>query len=128
MRSVLIVVLGLLILIEPAHSQRVSNLNGGKLGNICLSKERSQIEACRAYLDGISDSIGFYQALVPSDGTKGSKLPEYVCIPKEKTGAQLQDAFLTWLRSHKDAERYIAATAVLRAFNDTYPCAGESPK
>ena len=108
-----------------AHAQRISNITGAKLGDICISKNSAQLEACSAYLDGISDAISFYQHLMPSDGTKG-KLPDYVCIPGPTTGPQLRERYVTWLRAHNEAQRQPAAQAAMRALNDSFKCAGET--
>ena len=108
-----------------AHAQRVSNISGGKLGEICTSKSSALLEACSAYLDGISDAISFYQHLMPSDGSKG-KLPDYVCVPGPTTGPELRQKYVSWLRQHSEAQRQPAAQAAIRALNDSFKCAGES--
>ena len=128
MRTVLIAGLALAALGGAAQAQRISNISGGKLGDICISRERGQQEACKAYLDGISDAISFYQHLMPRDGSRGGKLPDYVCVPGPTTGPQLQESYVAWLRQHKDAQRQPAAQAAMRALNDTYPCSGEQKR
>ncbi len=107
-----------------AQAQRFSALTGGKLGNLCISSDRSSSEACTAYLDGISDSISFYQRLMPSSGEKG-KLPDYVCVPGATTGVQIRQAYIGWLRQHTEAQRQPAAQAAMRALNDSFHCQGE---
>lgn len=128
MKSIGLAAFGLTALVGTAYAQRVSPLTGGKLGNICISKDHGQVETCRAYLDGISDTISFYQVIRPSDGSKGGKLPDYVCVPKMTTGPQLQETYVAWLRAHKEAQQQSAAQAAIRAFNDSYPCPGEDKK
>ena len=110
---------------SPACAQRLSNITGAKLGDICISKSSVQLEACTAYLDGVSDAISFYQHLMPSDGTKG-KLPDYVCIPGPTTGPQLRQKYVAWLRDHGEAQRQPAAQAAMRALNDSFQCPGEA--
>ncbi len=127
MKTIVFAASCLLALAGTAHAQRVSNISGGKLGDICISKSSSQQEACSAYLDGISDSISFYQHLMPQDGSKG-KLPDYVCVPGPTTGPQLRQTYVAWLREHKEAQRQPAAQAAIRALNDSYPCQGEQKK
>ncbi len=111
-----------------AQAQRVSNISGAKLGELCSSKDRNVQESCKAYLEGISDSISFYQHLMPKDGSRGGKLPDYVCVPGPTTGPQLQESYVRWLRSHQEAQRQPAAQAAIRALNDTYVCQGEQAK
>lgn len=127
MKSLVLAAAGLLALAGTAHAQRVSNISGAKLGDICISKSSAQLEACSAYLDGISDAISFYQHLMPVDGSKG-KLPDYVCVPGQTTGPQLREKYVTWLRAHSEAQKQPAAQAAMRALNDSYKCAGEQNK
>lgn len=124
MKSIAFAVLVLVEFSGAAHAQRLSALTGGKLGNLCISNDRNSAEACTAYLDGISDSISFYQRLMPSGGERG-KLPDYVCVPASTTGVSIREAYVNWLRSHADAQRQPAAQAAMRALNDTYHCPGE---
>ena len=125
MKSIGLAALGVLAVCGTAHAQRVSNISGAKLGEICISKSAPQLEACSAYLDGISDAISFYQHLMPQDGSKG-KLPDYVCVPGPTTGPQLRQTYVAWLREHAEAQKQPAAQAAMRALNDTFKCAGES--
>lgn len=127
MKTVVFAASCLLALAGTAHAQRVSNISGGKLGDICISKSSAQLEACSAYLDGISDAISFYQHLMPQDGSKG-KLPDYVCVPGSTTGPQLRQTYVTWLRGHSEAQRQPAAQAAIRALNDSFVCPGEQKK
>ena len=125
MRMVGLALLALVAAGGTAQAQRFSNITGGKLGDLCLSRDRNLAETCTAYLDGISDAISFYQRLQPSDGSRGGKLPDYVCVPGPTTGPQLRETFVSWLRKHDEAQRQPAAQAAMRALNDTYHCAGE---
>jgi hypothetical protein len=108
-----------------AQAQRFSNLSGGKLGEVCSSRDRTALEACDAYLDGVSDAVSFYQRLMPREGSRFGRLPDYVCVPGPTTGPQLRQSYLAWLRSHGEAQRQPAAQAAMRALNDTYVCQGE---
>ena len=118
----------LLALGGTAQAQRFSNLTGARLGETCTSQNRNSQEACTAYLDGISDAISFYQRLLPADGSRGGKLPDYVCVPGPTTGPQLREAYVSWLRQHSEAQRQPAAQAAMRALNDTYVCQGEQKR
>ena len=124
MRSLALSLVVLLALGGAAHAQRFSSLTGGKLGNLCLSTDRNSSEACTAYLDGISDTVSFYQRLMPSTGEKG-KLPDYVCVPDATTGVQLRETYVSWLRQHTEAQRQPASQAAMRALNDSFHCQGE---
>ncbi len=61
----------------------------------------------------------------PADGSKGEKLPDYVCVPGPTTGPQLRDTVVAWLRRHQESLRESAAQVTMRALNDTYLCPGE---
>lgn len=128
MRRLGLAVLALAAWGGTAQAQRFSNVTGGKLGDLCVSQSRNQVEACTAYLDGISDAVSFYQRLQPSDGSRGGKLPDYICVPAPTTGPQLREAYVSWLRKHEDAQRQPAAQAAMRALNDSYLCQGEKPR
>lgn len=127
MKSIGLAAIGLIALAGTAHAQRLSNITGAKLGEICISKSAAQLETCSAYLDGISDAISFYQHLMPADGLKG-KLPDYVCVPGPTTGPQLRQTYVAWLREHAEAQKQPAAQAAMRALNDSYTCSGEQKK
>ena len=128
MKVVGLTVLAVLAIGGTAQAQRFSNITAGRLGDLCISQNRGQLEACTAYLDGVSDAISFYQRLQPSDGSRGGKLPDYVCVPGPTTGPQLRETYVAWLRKHRDAQQQPAANAAMRALNDTYLCEGEKPR
>jgi hypothetical protein len=128
MRVIGLAMLGLLALGGTAQAQRFSNVTGGKLGDLCISRDRNVVEACTAYLNGISDAISFYQRTMPADGSRGGKLPDYVCVPGPTTGPQLRESYVSWLRRHPEAQRQPAAQAAVRALNDTYVCSDEQKR
>ncbi len=128
MRTVGLAFVALMAVGGTAHAQRFSNITGAKLGDLCSSQNRNLAETCTAYLDGISDAISFYQRLQPSDGSRGGKLPDYVCVPGPTTGPQLRESYVSWLRKHEEAQRQPAAQAAMRALNDSYVCPGEKPR
>jgi len=109
-----------------ANAQRMSNLTGERLMRLCTSQNQTQVEGCTAYIDGIADSVAFYQRLRPADGSKGAALPAYVCIPGPTTGVQLRQSVITWYRSHQDQANRQASGIVLRALDETFICAGEN--
>ena len=108
--------------LSPAQAQRVTALTGETLVKLCTSRNRTELEECTAYLSGVGDSIDFYQDLLPPDGSKGGRLPAYVCIPNTAKGADLRTAVLNWIRSHPDEARRTAQFIVPRAFHDSFRC------
>lgn len=124
MRTLLIAA-AVLAMAGTAHAQRLSNLTGGKLVELCTSKDARQVEGCTAYIDGIADAAGFYQRLRPIDGSKGAKLPGYVCVPTSVTGVQLRQGVIDWFRKHADQAQRQASGVVLRALDEAFVCPGE---
>jgi hypothetical protein len=104
---------------------RISNITGAKLAEICTNRNPAVVESCTAYIDGVSDAASFYQFLRPADGSKGQRLPDYVCVPGPTTGPQLRQTVVDWIKRHPDAARQSAAQVTMRALNDTYLCSGE---
>ena len=108
-----------------AHAQRMSNLTGAKLIELCNSRDERLKSGCTAYIDGIADTAAFYQRLRPADGSKGGKLPGYICVPGPTTGVQLRTRVVEWYKSHQDQANRQASGIVLRALDDLYLCEGE---
>lgn len=112
-----------------AHAERFSALNGTKLVEICSSKDRNLQGDCSGYIEGISDTVSFYQRLRPKDGSKGAALPEYICVPPAETGAQIREKVVAWARANQGMLQSTQASGiVLRALNATYACPGEQPR
>ena len=125
MKTLLLAVVAVAALGGTAQAQRFSALSGAKLIEICTSRDPKLISGCTAYIDGISDSVSFYQRLRPSDGVRGSQLPAYVCVPGTVTGVQLRQAVIAWAEKHRDQMQRQASGIVLRALDDTFLCSGE---
>ena len=102
-----------------AHAERFSALNGSKLMEICTARDATD---CTSYIEGVSDTLSFFQKLRPADGSKGAKLPAYTCAPDAVTGVQMRDAVVAWGRAHPDRLNLQASGVVLRALNETYKC------
>ena len=108
---------------------RISSLSGVKLMEICTSRDRNVQSDCTGYVDGISDTVGFYQLLRPRDGSKGPPLPEYICVPQSETGIQLREKVVAWGKANQARLSTISAVGtVLRALNETYACPGEQAR
>lgn len=114
------------VLSGPVFAQRMSNLTGAKLVELCGSKDPRALDGCTAYIDGIADTVAFYQRLRPADGSRGAALPGYVCIPGPVTGVQLRQAVIEWFGKNRDQGQRQASGVVLRAFDEKWPCPGEA--
>ncbi|GAC1339265.1 MAG: hypothetical protein NVSMB18_07150 [Acetobacteraceae bacterium] len=128
MKALLLALVAATALAGSAQAQRFSNLSGGKLMEVCTGRDPKMVEACTAYIDGVSDAASFYQRLRPSDGSRGGQLPAYVCVPSNVTGVQLRQSVLSWAQQHRDQLNRQASGVVLRALDDIYRCPGEQPR
>lgn len=104
------------------ETQRYTALSGTKLAEICTARDRTQLEACYAYLSGVSDAITTYQIFRPENGSKGPPLEAYICLPGRATGPMLRDTYVAWARQHRDRLRYQASKEVIEALLAAYPC------
>lgn len=107
-----------------AHAERFSALDGSRLITICTGRDKSVVADCTAYINGVSDAVSFYQNLRPADGSKGGRLPAYICVPTAITGVQLRESVVGWARSHPETQHTQASGVVLRALHDTFKCQG----
>ena len=125
MKTLLLAGVAVVVLGGTAHAQRMSNLTGAKLVELCTSKDPKLVSGCTAYIDGIADTSAFYQRLRPMDGSKGEKLPGYICVPGPVTGVQLREGVVNWFKTHQDQANRQASGIVLRALDELYVCPGE---
>ena len=68
--------------------------------------------------------LGYLQAVADTDATfaEWSELPRQACIPPAVTSSKLRLIFLDWLNERPDHLRFGAASLVLTAFSETWPC------
>jgi hypothetical protein len=116
--------LALVAAVGSAHAERFSAIDGSRLITICTGRDKGVVADCTAYINGVSDAVSFYQNLRPADGSKGGRLPAYICVPTAITGVQLRDAVVGWAKSHPESQRLQASGVVLRALHDTFKCQG----
>lgn len=105
-----------------AHAERFSALDGTKLIGLCAGHDKGVAADCTAFINGVSDTVSFYQNLRPADGSKGGKLPAYICVPTNVTGVQMRQTVVSWAKAHPDTMGLQASGVVLRALHDSYKC------
>ena len=125
MKTILLAAVAIAALGGSAHAQRFSNLTARQLMEVCTNRDPRMVQSCTAYIDGVSDTVSFYQKLRPSDGNRGGALPAYVCVPGNVTGVQLREAVVAWARNHREQLQGTASGVVLRALDETFLCPGE---
>jgi len=107
-----------------ARAERFSAIDGGRLIGLCAGRDKGVVAECTAYINGVSDAASFYQNLRPADGSKGGRLPAYICLPTAITGVQMRETVVGWAKAHPESLRLQASGVVLRALHDTYKCQG----
>ncbi len=107
-----------------AHAERFSAIDGTRLVSLCTSRDKGTVAECTAYINGVSDTFGFYQNLRPADGSKGGSLPAYTCLPAAITGVQMRDTVVGWAKAHPESQRLQASGVVLRALHESFKCQG----
>ncbi len=122
MKLLLGTVLSLAAAVGTAHAARFSALDGNRLIGLCAGRDRGMAAECTAFINGVSDAASSYQELRPADGSKGDRLPAYICVPTEVTGVQMRQTVISWARAHPESQGLQASGVVLRALHDSYKC------
>ena len=107
-----------------AQAERYSKVDGNKLISLCTSRDKSVVADCTSYIEGVSDSVSFYQDVRPVDGSKGGKLPAYVCVPTATTGVQMRETVVSWAKANPDKLGLQASGVVIRALHAAFKCRG----
>ena len=90
--------------------------------SLCANSDQRWVEACKAYLDGINQTVALYQRLRPQNGSAGGTLPEYICVPPEVNGERLRQLVLDWGRAHRDSLNDQGINVAIWAMRDRYKC------
>jgi hypothetical protein len=100
----------------PAAAQTMPMRASGRLlSGICEASR----DSCLAYV------VGAVDAYVATQWVSGARLP--FCIPAGATNEQLTQASVRYLRFHPERLDANAATLVVLALRDTYPCRAAAP-
>jgi len=122
MKTLLLASAALLAMLGGAHAERFSAVTGGKLLQICSSRDPKLSNSCTAYIEGVSDAISLYQELRPQDGSKGAALPAYACVPEQVTGTRQRDTVVSYIRQHQEVGDKTASVVVANALRESYAC------
>lgn len=68
--------------------------------------------------------LGYLQGVADTDATlaEWSDSARQACIPQGITSSQLRRVFLDWIGARPDHLRFSAASLVLTAFSESWPC------
>jgi len=100
----------------PTPAQNIPmRASGRMLSSICDASR----DSCLAYV------VGAVDAYVATQWVSGARLP--FCIPAGVTNEQLTQASVRYLRFHPERIDANAATLVVLALRDTYPCQAPAP-
>ena len=100
----------LLIITSPVNS--ASNINGGKLYELCNSKNPYELGACDGYILAVLDAM--------HAGHLGKLFK--VCTPNGVSVTQFRLVTIKHLASVPDKLQYLADGLVAQALGTTFPC------
>ncbi len=102
----------------PAMAADIGNAhlaNGSELLTFCAKSSGHTQSACMGYIVGVSDAL-------ISDLIRDTKTPRKACIPRSAKGGDRAAVVVKWMSRHSDQLRQPAATLVVRALAEAYPC------
>ncbi len=89
--------------------------NGSELLTYCAKSTANAQSACLGYIAGVSDAI-------INDLIRDRASPVKACIPRSAKAGDRAAIVIKWLSRHIDQLRKPAATLVVRALSEAYPC------
>lgn len=94
----------------------LSAMNANTLYEYCKSSDTARNLTCVSYILGASDS---YASL-----TQAGAAPARVCMPEGSTRVQLRDVAVKYMEAHPEYRHFSAASQVILALMDAFPCEG----
>lgn len=89
--------------------------NGSELLTYCAKSTANAQSACLGYIAGVSDAI-------INDLIRDRASPVKACIPRSVRAGDRAAIVIKWLSRHTDQLRKPAATLVVRALSEAFPC------
>ena len=89
--------------------------NGSELLTFCAKSSGHTQSACLGYIAGVSDAI-------INDLIRDKASPVKACIPKSMKAGDRAAVVIKWLSRHSNELRKPAATLVVRALSEAFPC------
>lgn len=89
-------------------------VTAGRLAEKCQDGSPTSLSYCFAYITGIHDTIRAYEVWLSQ---------REFCVPASTSQAELRRAFLGYLAAYPDRKAGQAASVVVVALKESYPCA-----
>ena len=89
--------------------------NGSELLSFCAKHSGHTQSACIGYIVGVSDAL-------ISNLIRDTNAPVKACIPYSVKGGDRAAVVVKWLNRHTKELRQPAATLVVRALSEAFPC------
>lgn len=99
----------------PAPRDTLGYLTASQLADKCNDPSPPSISYCYAYITGIHDAARAYEIWLNQ---------REFCVPAAVSQADLRRSFLGYLLAYPDRRTGQAASVVVVALKDSYPCAG----
>ena len=89
--------------------------NGSELLTYCAKSTANAQSACLGYIARVSDAI-------KNDKIRDKASPVKACIPRSVKAGDRAAIVIKWLSRHSNQLRKPAATLVVRALSEAFPC------
>ena len=96
-----------------------ANAGGFETGNDLFDYCQRREASCTAYVLGAVDGFTYSDEL---HGQSEANHLTVFCTPDHANGAQLTDVFAKYLRDHPEKRHFAAASLILGAMMDAFPC------
>jgi hypothetical protein len=106
---------------QPTSGER-PYYDGNKLFSDCTEKDPVSDGLCSGYIIGVFDSHAAYLALLPYGAIN------LFCPPQGAAAGQVRDIVVRYLETHPETLQYTAASEIIVALMDAFPCASGKPQ
>lgn len=97
----------------PSSRPSLGFISAASLRDRCEATELGLVTYCFAYIAGVHDTVRAYETWL--------RFREF-CPPIASSQADMRRAFVTYLKAHPDAASGEAASVIVLAFKDQFPC------
>lgn len=99
---------------QPANPlSNIGYMNARQLAQRCSGSDPASSSYCFAYLAAVTDTVRAYEIWLGS---------REFCLPAGTSQAEIRRAFMTYVSAYPTQESGQAASVVVNALKNTYPC------